>query len=261
MRESFMPRKYTLTLSLLALLVPSFALTLAWAQPAAPPELHSAEEALKYLNGGDGTAEIEEGGHHWEFVRKGGSLSVRKVDKAESSGAAARFQVLSGLAETNKLDSLHNLKEFQEFLADPSKKVTGICLTKDDIGYIAEKDSGQLNLGKIYEKPKTMNLDQAVKGYQELCHEHCKGNLKKIADACVKFSKENRGRYPRKLDLLIPTYFKALPRCPGAEKVTYTFDVCKEPDRFTLVCSGTNHKGFCSEDYPQFTSLSGLKDD
>lgn len=89
----------------------------------------------------------------------------------------------------------------------------------------------------------------------------CQQNLRNIAVALEEYKKEHDGKYPRNLDSLIPEYLKQIPKCPSAEKDTYSsgYEVNGEGDAFTLYCKGLNHYfSGVDENYPRFYSKSGL---
>ena len=91
----------------------------------------------------------------------------------------------------------------------------------------------------------------------------CKSNLKNIATALEMYSTDAQSRYPTSLALLANNekYLKTIPTCASAGTDTYssTFTASSNPDRYTIVCSGTNHGAVdAAAGYPQYNSVSGL---
>jgi type II secretory pathway pseudopilin PulG len=97
----------------------------------------------------------------------------------------------------------------------------------------------------------------------------CGSNLKNIATALDMYGADNplphmpgKGKLPRRLEQLTPGYFKVLPTCPKAGRITYTYLYADEPGIYTVYCRGVKHlrhkdrKG----DYPQYDSVQGLID-
>lgn len=90
----------------------------------------------------------------------------------------------------------------------------------------------------------------------------CKSNLKNLATSLEMYSTDNAGRYPLSLTQLTPQYLKNIPRCPTAQKDTYSsaYALNTEPDAYTVVCGGCHHhsSGIIEPNYPQYSSYSGL---
>ena len=89
----------------------------------------------------------------------------------------------------------------------------------------------------------------------------CKSNLKNIGTALEMYSTDASGRYPTALTILTPNYLKNIPTCPSAGAATYTggYTAASNPDAYTVVCTGTNHKAVdASAAYPQYNSVQGL---
>src|ERR1022692_1136147 len=85
----------------------------AWAQPK-PTDINNVTDAYRFLNGGDGQAEVKDGTHRWEFIKHGGDLSVRKVDQRDGNLRDGRFQLFSVLADKDQLDKIKSTREFQD---------------------------------------------------------------------------------------------------------------------------------------------------
>lgn len=90
----------------------------------------------------------------------------------------------------------------------------------------------------------------------------CKSNLKNCGTALEIYSSDFSGRYPTSMHRLTPNYLKTIPTCPAASRDTYseTYRVGTDPDLFTLVCTGLNHRraGLEVPNYPQYTSQQSL---
>ncbi len=94
-------------------------------------------------------------------------------------------------------------------------------------------------------------------------HTTCKSNLKKIATALEKWSRDHEGSYPDQLFELTEgrnnKYLLLIPTCPAADSDTYVYKHINNPEVFTVYCSGKHHENAgCSEDHPLFDSVNGL---
>jgi hypothetical protein len=91
----------------------------------------------------------------------------------------------------------------------------------------------------------------------------CKSNLKNIATACEMYSTDNAGRYPTSLSQLTPNYLKIIPKCPAADKDTYSlhFRSGRNPDHYSIYCWGHNHAAVSTPaNRPAYNSEKGLID-
>jgi hypothetical protein len=97
----------------------------------------------------------------------------------------------------------------------------------------------------------------------------CKSNLKVIGTALEMYSTDYSGRYPDKLDLLIPNYLRYIPECPAAGADTYSEHFQTGPDApgnsagyqdyYHVECHGHFHKSAgIPENYPQYNGIEGL---
>lgn len=89
----------------------------------------------------------------------------------------------------------------------------------------------------------------------------CKSNLKNIGTALEMYSTDASGRYPTAITALQPNYLKTIPTCASAGTATYTggYSSASNPDAYTVVCTGTNHKAVdAAANYPQYNSVQGL---
>jgi prepilin-type N-terminal cleavage/methylation domain-containing protein len=91
----------------------------------------------------------------------------------------------------------------------------------------------------------------------------CKSNLKNIATALEMYSTDAQGRYPTSLSALSDNqkYLRTIPTCASAGTDTYTssYSAQSNPDRFTVICAGSNHVAVDAEaGYPQYNSVAGL---
>ena len=102
----------------------------------------------------------------------------------------------------------------------------------------------------------------------------CKSNLKNLATALEMYSSEHKGRYPERLDQLIPgKYLKQIPTWPSRTAVwgrklaadhDYTYSVT-QPDFFSMCCRGDHanaYRGFDADphNFPRYNSQEGLID-
>lgn len=77
----------------------------------------------------------------------------------------------------------------------------------------------------------------------------CKANLLRLKGA-LEFYEESNEAPPDSLESLVPEYAPAIPSCPLGGPV-YVQGYSVEGGRFTLICKGSNHKGWTSPDYPR----------
>lgn len=91
--------------------------------------------------------------------------------------------------------------------------------------------------------------------------EVCRTAQKNLATNLEMYATDNQGRYPKKLEQLIPLYMKSLPTCPAVLSVTYTDYSCSlKPDNYSFSCVGDNHArqyGKPTPNYPRFNSMAG----
>lgn len=92
----------------------------------------------------------------------------------------------------------------------------------------------------------------------------CITNLKHMGTSLQMYATENNQRFPLNINLITPKYMKIIPTCPsvsGTFPYVNGFTSASNPDRYTLVCSGTpgNHRGVGKgAHYPQYTYDRGL---
>ena len=91
----------------------------------------------------------------------------------------------------------------------------------------------------------------------------CKSNLRNMATALEMYSTDNAGRYPKSIGLLTPNYLKAIPQCAAAQKDTYSacYQMAAGPDAYTLACQGHHHPQEKRDDFPRYSSYSGIQSD
>lgn len=54
-------------------------------------------------------------------------------------------------------------------------------------------------------------------------HADCRTTLKNVGTALEMYSTDASGRYPPRLEALVPNYLKAMPTCPASGKATYGY--------------------------------------
>ncbi len=86
-------------------------------------------------------------------------------------------------------------------------------------------------------------------------YDGCFSNLKNIGTAMEMYSSDNQGRYPRTLGALTPNYFKALPRCPAAKRITYQYTRTEIPDCYTVWCQGSYHTPISKVNMPEYDAV------
>ena len=92
--------------------------------------------------------------------------------------------------------------------------------------------------------------------YQECC-----SNLKNIGTALEMYSTDYSGRYPVKLQQLVPEYLRSIPICPAAGKDTYSesYQMSKDGKSYSFCCKGHFHKSEgAPKDDPSYNSKTGL---
>ena len=94
----------------------------------------------------------------------------------------------------------------------------------------------------------------------------CQSELKNCASVLEVYASDNAGRYPPRLDLLLPNYLRVPPRCPQLKReYSYQFTLVHERQEFRLACPGSHaHYGpfvvfpLLREGYPQYSSTDGF---
>ncbi len=94
----------------------------------------------------------------------------------------------------------------------------------------------------------------------------CESNLRTISNAIEMYSTDHKGKYPEKLNELVPDYLPKIPRCPSAGKDTYSpsYLLKKEGsgESYNLFCLGSNHTASgLGKDFPRYEySLGTVKE-
>lgn len=91
----------------------------------------------------------------------------------------------------------------------------------------------------------------------------CKSNLKNIGTACEMWAEDHGGRFPERLDLLVPDYLRYIPECPAAARDTYseTYSVSRGGHFYGVCCAGYNHGSIgLKPNQPGYNSVLGLSD-
>ena len=95
----------------------------------------------------------------------------------------------------------------------------------------------------------------------------CKSNLKNIGTACEMYSTDYAGKYPARMELLLPNYLKTLPECPATGTMTYkmetgpnaAYNTASFEDYYFISCHGDNHSAIgLPPNYPQYDGIRGL---
>lgn len=58
---------------------------------------------------------------------------------------------------------------------------------------------------------------------QEERHADCRATLKNVGTALEMYATDASGRYPPRMEALVPSYLKAMPTCPASRKATYGY--------------------------------------
>lgn len=92
----------------------------------------------------------------------------------------------------------------------------------------------------------------------------CRRTQKNLATSLEMYSTDYAGRYPPRLELLVPLYLKELPTCPSTGRFTYTDYQCVvRPDLYSFSCVGDNHAhhyGKPSPNFPRYNALQGAQE-
>jgi hypothetical protein len=93
----------------------------------------------------------------------------------------------------------------------------------------------------------------------------CVENCRCIGQALEMYATDNNHSYPDKLELLVPKYIAAIPKCPAAKKDTYSnvYRVDNRVYAYTFCCQGKNHIYYppiTIKYVPFFRSLSNQED-
>ena len=100
---------------------------------------------------------------------------------------------------------------------------------------------------------------------------HCQSKMKKIGTALEMYAADNYKKYPPKMEMLAPDYFKNIPSCEAhksklriivPKRFTYeeTYMVNADLTIYTFYCGGKNHEAVgCPENYPLYDSINGLQ--
>ncbi len=114
-----------------------------------------------------------------------------------------------------------------------------------------------LNSGRGVEKGSRYSEPIAFSDkYSECC-----SNLKNIGTALEMYSTDYAGKYPAKLQQLVPNYLRLIPTCPAAGKDTYSasYQVSKDGKNYSFYCKGHYHKSEgAPENDPSYNSQTGL---
>ncbi len=95
----------------------------------------------------------------------------------------------------------------------------------------------------------------------------CLSNLKNIGTACEMYSTDYSGKYPPRMELLVPNYLKTLPECPATGSTTYKlqtglnvgYNSIGAEDYYFISCHGANHEAIgIPPNYPQYDGIQGL---
>jgi hypothetical protein len=88
----------------------------------------------------------------------------------------------------------------------------------------------------------------------------CQSNCKSIGTSLDMYAEDNKGRYPSKLNELIPSYIYKIPTCVKTDKDIYslTYTVSTNPDAYTFWCTCGGDKSNVEGNYPQYSSEKGL---
>lgn len=92
----------------------------------------------------------------------------------------------------------------------------------------------------------------------------CQQNCKNLSTGLEMYASDHQGHYPGNLSELVTGQFKYLgkiPQCPAAAEDTYSasYRMNREPDRFSLCCSGHHHGNLAPAQFPSYSSEKGLR--
>jgi hypothetical protein len=161
---------------------------------------------------------------------------------------------ISSEAESNK--ALHDVVDGPDAQVRIEIADMGALVTIKKVG-----DTVTLVLPDGKTPETTMSVLEFRKKLSEGEMTRCKSNLKNLATAVEMWSTDNRGRYPKKVESVVPNYIKEIPRCPRVYEDTYSasYKATADPAFFEFSCKGEHHKAAgVPADYPRYNSTVGL---
>ena len=141
------------------------------------------------------------------------------------------------------LTSQHkNEKEETAEQKEMSLKLSGYSMVGCFVIFIGLIIWAALNLPGIIENFKIEKMDECAK------------NITRLSKA-IKRYKTDKGKYPTRLEDLVPSFIREIPTCPVAKSAvpylkSYTYN--QATNVFTLYCKGEYHKGVSAKDYPRY---------
>lgn len=116
-------------------------------------------------------------------------------------------------------------------------------------------DSVEFGSNRVTRAAMLANLDRSQAQGQFTA---CQVNLKNLGTCAEMYSTEHGGGYPEDLGKIVPTYAKALPRCPLHPAQNYAYETSGKG--YQLRCPGGHPKVRAPAGYPRYDSLKGLID-
>ncbi len=106
-----------------------------------------------------------------------------------------------------------------------------------------------------------ISLEDALSRFRGAnAHTHltvCQRHLEHLSEALDRWAKDHEGRLPTRLVDLVPTYLVALPNCPTATDVSYSYKV-SDSKRYLIVCSGNHEDAGMPLTFPAYDGVKGL---
>ncbi len=83
----------------------------------------------------------------------------------------------------------------------------------------------------------------AVESNEEKPVDLCGQNLLSLSSAATSYTYDHEGAYPKSISILVPEYLEEIPKCPVAERDTYSgsYEVVGDNTGVKLFCKGHNH--------------------
>jgi hypothetical protein len=85
-----------------------------------------------------------------------------------------------------------------------------------------------------------------------------------MATCCELYAHDNDHQYAPNLNLLVPTYMRAIVECPSAENTSSYIDgysAASKPDIYTLSCHGNLHGDLgLPDNFPRYTPDLGMRE-
>ena len=165
--------------------------------------------------------------------------------------------------EVVKVDDLPNESAdtfLRDFLKDPREGTLELNDGSDTFKLVKKADKVTMLKGgeshTLTVKEMLDNFDRARAQGQLTA---CKSNQKNIGTALEMWSTDYNGKYPETLSQVTPDYLKTIPKCPAANKDTYSGTYLHSGEYFQVRCSGKHHDAAgLPANFPAYNNVEGI---